>query len=36
MIILCERVCPDDLHDLLSDPGRAKGILDPPVVGRED
>lgn len=37
MIVLCERVCPDDLDNLLSAWDKAKGIItDPPIFDRED
>ncbi|KAJ5845170.1 hypothetical protein N7534_008839, partial [Penicillium rubens] len=37
MIILCERVCPDDLDNLLSARDKAKAIMtDPSIIDRED
>jgi hypothetical protein len=37
MVVLCERVCPDDLDNLLSARDKAKGIItDPPIVDRVD
>lgn len=35
MIALCERICPDDIHDLLSDLKRVNGVTDPPILDRE-